>query len=227
MAPLRSWLPSVLFAAAMSSTGVANAADAPSCHPFDRTPPCCPHAPPQCCPAPVSEPLDDASIVQLCGAATVKGENAGFNQCRRYFARGETVGQVEFGREVGDASTFSKLKASLGGARARVDAASFVGALQGFVVVEVDETGAPTRSSAWALVGTEILHVEAEREICDAKNVGSLMVRAIERLRHAPRPDRRLRGRTRHALTSLRAPERRFGLATPRAGRSGTGSVWR
>lgn len=173
-----------LSAVALLGLGLAGVAraDGPACKTFDRSPPCCPHPPPQCCPAPVAGPLDDETVAQVCGAQAPKGQTSSLNTCKRYFVRGEAIAEVAFGRELGDAKAFDKLRADLAGPRALASAATVAGAARAFVLREVDETGAPQRASAWALVGAEILHVQAERGACDDEQVQRLLARAVERV---------------------------------------------
>lgn len=158
----------------------ALAGDAPACKTHDSTPACCPHAPPSCC-APELRQLDERVITEICGAAPYLGEAAGANVCNRYLERGGTKAQVTYGRERGDQAAFAKLRATLGGPRAKVLAQSIVGARQGFVIREVDEEGRPSRASAWAFSEGEIVHVEVEASLCDDKQVIRLLERALVR----------------------------------------------
>jgi hypothetical protein len=166
--------------------GVAKA-DGPACRTFERTPACCPHPPPTCCPALVGGPLDDATVLQVCGTAVVKGQTGTANQCRRYFERDALVGEVVFGREPGDAGALEKMRAGFGGARARVETVTVVGTQRAFVLRQTDETGKVERVSVWALVGSEIAHLEVERSLCGEDQALRLFARAIERMRAAAR----------------------------------------
>jgi len=154
----------------------------PMCKIFDRTPSCCPHPPPQCCAPELSTPLDDDSIGKICGATLPKGQASGLNVCNHYFTRGEEIGEVSFGRELGSVASFEKLRTELAGGRSKVSVVTVAGAKQAFLLRQTDELGKLERSSAWAWVGTEIVHIEAERNACDEDQVLRLLARAIERL---------------------------------------------
>jgi hypothetical protein len=173
---------------ALFATGTASAGEgASSCHPYDATPPCCPHPPPQCCPADTSAPLDEASIVQICGGLTVKGEASGLNACNRYFTRGDRKVVVTYGREPGDAAVFAKRRADLSSPTGKTTTVSVAQTQAAFSLRELDDTGGIERSSVWALVGREIVHVEAEHVACDEAQVLKLLQRALERM-HAGKP---------------------------------------
>ena len=162
---------------------VAHAAD-PTCHTYDRSPTCCPHPPPQCCPPAIAQSVDDAVVAEVCGGAGVpKGESTMLGECRRYYAHDDFIGEVLFGRQTGDAAAFDKVRAQLTSPRGQVSTVTVQGAQHAFVVRAVTETGALERTSAWALVGNELFHVEAEVAACTAPQVEVLLGRAIARLR--------------------------------------------
>ena len=186
----KSWVPRVAIVVFGFGASVAFAADGPACRTYDAALACCPHPAPSCCAPPVRQALDDASVLTICGAATPKGEAAGIETCKRYYGRGETVGEVSFSRQAGGAAKFENLRASLAGERSRISPATVAGAKSAFVLRELDDSGALERSSAWALVGTEVLSIEAERGVCDDAQVIRLLTRAIERVRGEtpPRP---------------------------------------
>lgn len=189
MAPLPLRILSALgLSAGLGVAALAQADEAPTCRPFDNAPACCPHPPPQCCEPVSSRLLDEASVLELCGGLSAKGEKAAFGACNRYFARGDRTVEVIFGREPGDAAAFDKRKSQLGGATARISAATVAQAQKAFWVREVDETGTTARSALWALVGKEIVHVYAEHVACGEDAVMKLLVRAIERMRQLPGP---------------------------------------
>ena len=102
--------------------------------------------------------------------------------CRRYFARGDQTGEVSFSREPGDLALLARRKQQLLGPRAQVSDVTVAQAQKAFVIRDVDETGAAERSAAWALVGKELVHVEAERAACSDAQVVRLLGKAIERL---------------------------------------------
>ncbi len=177
-----SWVRSVSIVAFGLGSSVALAADGPSCRTFDRAPACCPHPAPVCCPAPVSAGIDDAAVRAICGESTPKGESAGNDSCKRYYTRNEVVNEVSFSRVAGDAAKFEKLRGSLAGARNRVSPIKVAGAASAFIVRELGDDGALERSSAWALTGSEVLTVEAERGACDDNQVVRLLAHALERV---------------------------------------------
>ena len=178
---------SALWAIAVVLTSGAAGADGGACKTFDPTPACCPHPPAQCCSPALAAPVEEADVVQTCGAPPSKGQGAAFNVCKRYFDRGDVIGEVTFGQEAGDVAAFDKLRTSLTSGRARLEPASISGATKAFVVRQLDDTGRPSRVSVWALVGAQIVHLEADRNVCDESQVLRLMNRALERLRVAER----------------------------------------
>lgn len=154
-----------------------------SCHAYDRSPTCCPHPPPQCCPPELAQHLDDSLVASVCGGAgTPKGESTMLGECRHYYAHDDLIGEVLFGRQPADGAAFDKLRAQLTSPRGQVSTVTVPGAQRAFVVRAVTETGALERTSAWALVGNEMIHVEAEVAACTAPQVEVLLGRAIARL---------------------------------------------
>jgi hypothetical protein len=169
----------------------AFAADGPACKTFDPSPACCPHPPPTCCEPSVAAPVDDAAVAQVCGAPQPKGQAGGLNLCKHYYERGDLVGEVAFGREPGDAAAFDKLQKTVAGARSRVEAATIAGTQRAFVIRQTDETGKLERTSVFALVGAEIVHLDVEHNVCDGTQTLRLFQRALERLRTTPPTGRR------------------------------------
>jgi hypothetical protein len=171
-----------LLVLSVAMTTLVHAAEGPACTPFERTPACCPHAPAACCAPEVSTPVDDALVAQVCGAKHPKGETNAMQACKRYFTIEDAQVEVVFGRQPGDDGAFGKLRASLNQGHARVSELQVPGAARAFLVRTLDDSGHVESSSAWARVGSEIVHVEAEHAVCDDSQVPRLLARAIERL---------------------------------------------
>jgi len=177
--PLVRWFAALAVAAA---TVPASAAEPAACTTYDRAPACCPHPPPQCCAVEQATPLDDRAVAEICGATVPKGQAAGMGECKRYYERKDGIGEIGFGRELGDVAAFEKLRTSLSGARSRVTAATLPGAVRAFVLRELDERGQATSTAAWVLTpGNEIVHVQAEQTICNDQQVLQLLQRALSR----------------------------------------------
>jgi hypothetical protein len=163
-------------------TTLAFAADGPACTPFERVAACCPHPPVACCTPEVSTPVDDAAVVQICGAKHPKGEANGMQACKRYFTVEDVQAEVVFGRQPGDDAAFGKLRASFNEGHSRVSDLQVAGAARAFLVRTLDDNGHVESASAWARVGSEIIHVDAEHAVCDEHQVSRLLAHAIERL---------------------------------------------
>lgn len=165
---------------ALLLSGVAGAAE---CQTFDRSPACCPHAPPVCCPADLASTVDDMLVAQACGGAGApKGQSQLLDECRHYYGHDDVIGEVLTGRQPAATSAFDAMRARLTSPRAQVASIAVAGAQHAFIVRNVTETGALERTAAWALVGGEMIHVEAEVEACTAPQVEVLLARMIERL---------------------------------------------
>jgi hypothetical protein len=166
----------------VATTAPAHAADGPSCTPFERAAACCPHPPVACCTPEVSTPVDNEAVAQICGAKHPRGEANALQSCKRYFTVDDVPAEVVFGRQPGDDAAFDRLRAGLNVGHSRVSDLQIAGAAHAFLVRTLDDHGQVESSSAWARVGSEIVHVDAERAACDDAQVPRLLARAILRL---------------------------------------------
>jgi hypothetical protein len=161
----------------------SDAVAAGQCQTFSRAPPCCPHPPPQCCPAPVSTPIDDALVQSVCGPGEAKGETYELDECKRYYARGDQLAQVAFGRQPGDAAALAKIRKGLAGPGAQLADVVVAGVKGAFVMRALDEKGATDQVAVWALAGAEIVHLDVEVAACNEAQAVTLFSRAIERMK--------------------------------------------
>lgn len=153
------------------------------CRTFDRTPACCPHPPPVCCPAEMAAPIDDALVHAVCGPSEAKGESYSLEECNRFYGTKDLIGQISFAKMAGGAPKLAAIRKELAGPRATLVDLRVPGAARAFLVRDLDEHGTAERVSLWGLVGDEVVHVAAEVSVCTETQAIALFKRAIERMR--------------------------------------------
>jgi hypothetical protein len=155
------------------------------CKTYDRSKPCCPHSPPQCCAPQLRQLVSVAEIASTCHAK-VLGEASSVDSCDTFFGE-DIVARVSVGQQPAEPQLMAKLRKMSQELGDRVTPLHVPGAQDAFSASHLDDRGVTTQVTAWALVGSTIVRIETEAGC--VPETASLLRLAVRRMGRLARRD--------------------------------------